>query len=71
MWRRGFRDKIVSEAFMKTTFRTKKLGKNVGKKSTQKKKYPLHGKPVRVPGNDKGKIIIKADFDAPLPEFDL
>ena len=25
----------------------------------------------RVPGTDKGKIIIKSDFDAPLPEFDL
>lgn len=24
----------------------------------------------RVPGNDKGKVIIAADFDAPLPEFD-
>jgi prevent-host-death family protein len=25
----------------------------------------------RVPGIDKGKVIIKDDFDAPLPEFDL
>jgi len=25
----------------------------------------------RVPGTDKGKIIINSDFDAPLPEFDL
>ena len=25
----------------------------------------------RVPGTDKGKVIIHADFDAPLPEFDL
>jgi len=25
----------------------------------------------RVPGIDKGKVIIKPDFDAPLPEFDL
>ncbi len=25
----------------------------------------------RVPGIDKGKVIIKFDFDAPLPEFDL
>jgi prevent-host-death family protein len=24
----------------------------------------------RVPGIDKGKVIIKPDFDAPLPEFD-
>lgn len=25
----------------------------------------------RIPGVDKGKVIISADFDAPLPEFDL
>jgi prevent-host-death family protein len=25
----------------------------------------------RVPGNDKGKVIIQPDFDEPLPEFDL
>ncbi len=25
----------------------------------------------RKPGNDKGKVIIKPDFDAPLPEFDV
>ena len=25
----------------------------------------------RVPGNDKGKVTIAADFDAPLPEFEL
>jgi prevent-host-death family protein len=25
----------------------------------------------RVPGIDKGRIIIMSDFDAPLPEFDL
>ena len=25
----------------------------------------------RVPGIDKGNVIIKPDFDAPLPEFDL
>lgn len=24
----------------------------------------------RTPGNDAGKVIIKADFDDPLPEFD-
>ncbi|HNB54932.1 MAG TPA: type II toxin-antitoxin system Phd/YefM family antitoxin [Anaerolineales bacterium] len=24
----------------------------------------------RVPGNDAGKVIIAADFDAPLPEFE-
>jgi prevent-host-death family protein len=25
----------------------------------------------RVPGIDKGKVVIKPDFDEPLPEFDL
>jgi prevent-host-death family protein len=25
----------------------------------------------RIPGIDKGKVIITPDFDAPLPEFDL
>jgi prevent-host-death family protein len=25
----------------------------------------------RVPGIDKGKVLILPDFDAPLPEFDL
>jgi len=25
----------------------------------------------RVPGIDKGKVIIKPEFDEPLPEFDL
>jgi prevent-host-death family protein len=25
----------------------------------------------RMPGIDKGKVIIMPDFDAPLPEFDL
>ena len=25
----------------------------------------------RTPGNDAGKVLISADFDAPLPEFDL
>ena len=25
----------------------------------------------RVPGIDKGKVVIKPDFDAPLSEFDL
>ncbi|MCI0556374.1 MAG: hypothetical protein L0287_35990 [Anaerolineae bacterium] len=72
---------------MKKAHSTKKPGKKIGKKSTQKK-YPLRGKPViyrdpfegvdyqsqnssRVPGNDKGKVIIMPDFDEPLPEFDL
>lgn len=27
-------------------------------------------KATRVPGIDKGKVIIKPDFDAPLPEFE-
>jgi antitoxin (DNA-binding transcriptional repressor) of toxin-antitoxin stability system len=26
---------------------------------------------ARIPGNDAGKVIIAADFDAPLPEFEL
>jgi len=26
---------------------------------------------ARVPGIDKGKIVIKENFDDPLPEFDL
>ena len=25
----------------------------------------------RLPGNDTGKVIIKSNFDDPLPEFDL
>lgn len=25
----------------------------------------------RIPGNDAGKVVIAADFDAPLPEFEL
>jgi prevent-host-death family protein len=25
----------------------------------------------RTPGNDAGKIIIKSNFDDPLPEFDI
>jgi hypothetical protein len=54
---------------MKNRLSTNKSGKKVRKKSTQKKKT-LPGKPVRVPGIDKGKVIIKPDFDAPLPEFE-
>lgn len=27
--------------------------------------------PRRVPGIDKGKVIIMPDFDEPLPEFDV
>lgn len=25
----------------------------------------------RTPGNDAGKVVIKANFDDPLPEFDV
>lgn len=33
---------------------------------------PIEAAPEpRVPGNDLGKVIIAADFDAPLPEFEL
>ena len=33
---------------------------------------PIEDTPERrVPGNDAGKVLIAADFDAPLPEFDL
>jgi antitoxin (DNA-binding transcriptional repressor) of toxin-antitoxin stability system len=27
--------------------------------------------PTRIPGIDKGKVIIMPDFDDPLPEFDV
>jgi hypothetical protein len=55
---------------MKNLPSTNKSGKKVKKKSTRKKKS-LPGKPSRrIPGIDKGKIIIKPDFDAPLPEFE-
>jgi len=46
----------------------KKKLKMLEKKSAQKKK-PLRGKLVRIPGVDKGKVVIRPDFDAPLPEF--
>jgi hypothetical protein len=26
---------------------------------------------MRTPGQDRGKVVIAPDFDAPLPEFDL
>ncbi len=73
---------------MKKKLLTKKLSKKVGKKSAQKKKYPLRGKLVtyrepfkpvdleesqispRVPGIDKGKVVIMPDFDDPLEEFE-
>ena len=25
----------------------------------------------RIPGNDRGKVVMGPDFDAPLPEFEL
>jgi len=32
---------------------------------------PVEASPEpRVPGNDAGKVVIAADFDAPLPEFE-
>jgi hypothetical protein len=55
---------------MKNPSSTNKSVKKVGKKSTQKRKKPLPGKPMRIPGADKGKVIIKPDFVAPLPEFE-
>ncbi len=33
--------------------------------------YGLDDHSPRVPGIDRGKLIIMPDFDAPLPEFDL
>jgi len=33
---------------------------------------PIGEAPVRrIPGSDAGKVLIKPDFDEPLPEFDL
>lgn len=33
---------------------------------------PIAETPVqRIPGNDAGKVVISADFDAPLPEFEV
>ncbi len=33
---------------------------------------PIEAAPEpRIPGNDVGKVVIAADFDAPLPEFEL
>lgn len=54
---------------MKKPSRKKKSDKRIKKKSSQKKS--LQGKLVRIPGIDKGKVVIKPDFDAPLPEFEL
>jgi prevent-host-death family protein len=31
---------------------------------------PLEGPVRRIPGVDRGKVIIHPDFDDPLPEFD-
>jgi len=33
--------------------------------------YGLDDHSPRVPGIDRGKLIIMPDFDAPLPEFEL
>ena len=33
--------------------------------------FATNNKSPRIPGIDKGKLIIKPDFDALLPEFDL
>lgn len=53
---------------MKKAPSANKSPKRVRKKSQKRKSSPKN--PVRVPGIDKGKIIIKPDFDAPLPEFE-
>ena len=73
---------------MKSKPDKKEPKEKVGKKPTEKEKYPLRGKPViydepfkpvdldeapnspRVPGIDKGKVIIMPDFDDPLEEFE-
>lgn len=31
---------------------------------------PLKSVSKRIPGNDAGQVIIKSDFDDPLPEFE-
>jgi hypothetical protein len=54
---------------VKNSTSTNKSAKKVKKKSTQKKKTSSK-KAVRILGIDKGKVIIKPDFDAPLPEFE-
>jgi phosphoenolpyruvate synthase/pyruvate phosphate dikinase len=54
---------------MKKPTRIKKLDKKIEKKNAEKKKT-LHGKLMRIPGIDKGKAVIKPDFDSPLPEFE-
>jgi len=48
----------------------KKKPKATKTKLAQKKKAHLREKFIRIPGIDKGKVIIKPDFDAPLHEFD-
>jgi hypothetical protein len=68
MWQRGFRHKIPYEVIMKKTSSANKSPKRVRKKYQRRKSSPK--KPVRLPGMDQGKIIIKPDFDAPLPEFE-
>jgi hypothetical protein len=53
---------------MKKTPSVDRSRKKDRKKSQQRKSSPK--KPARIPGNDQGKVIIKPDFDAPLPEFE-
>lgn len=60
----------MAREFMKNLPHKKKLDKKAGKKPKQQKKDSLRRKPVRVPGTDKGKVVIKPDFDSPLPEFE-
>ena len=55
---------------MKKSPSKSKPGKKVKKESAQKKKSSPKIAVRRIPGIDKGKIIIKPDFDDPLPEFD-
>jgi hypothetical protein len=52
----------------KTIKKKPKTNKN---KLAQKKKVLLREKFIRIPGIDKGKVVIKPDFDALLPEFDF
>jgi hypothetical protein len=55
---------------MKSSPSTNKSGKKTRKKSTQKKKSSPIKTVRRIPGIDKGRVIIKPDFDDPLPEFE-
>jgi hypothetical protein len=84
MWRRGFKDKILREVLMKKPRHLKKTGKKPKQKNKYPlrgkpiiyrdpfKSVDLEESQVstRIPGVDKGKVIIMPDFDEPLPEFD-